>query len=67
MKNDTIDRQLPPIILNMKKIMVFTAAAFLFSGMAFAHGDDKNKAKAKKTSAKTCGKQCGKKREESKS
>lgn len=49
----------------MKKIMVLAAAAFLFSGVAFAHGDEKGK--TKKGSAKTCGKQCGKKKEESKS
>ena len=45
----------------MKKIMMLATAAFLFSGVAFAHGDKgKNKDKAKKTCTKASGKCCGK-------
>jgi hypothetical protein len=47
----------------MKKIVLFATAAFLFSGVAFAHGDKgKDKGKKPKT-VKTCsGKECGKKK-----
>jgi len=39
---------------------MLATAAFLFSGVSFAHGDKgKNKEKAKKCS-KACGKTCGK-------
>ncbi|MEO6315438.1 MAG: hypothetical protein ABIU63_00905 [Chitinophagaceae bacterium] len=45
----------------MKKVLMFATAAFLFSGVAFAHGDKgKNKDKAKKTCTKGSGKCCGK-------
>ena len=44
----------------MKKLLMLAAAAFLISGVAFAHGDKgKNKEKAKKTCSKG-GKCCGK-------
>ena len=44
----------------MKKILMLATAAFLISGVGFAHGDkDKNKEKAKKTCSKG-GKCCGK-------
>jgi len=45
----------------MKKILMLATAAFLVSGVAFAHGGDKgkNKEKAKKTCTKG-GKCCGK-------
>ncbi len=44
----------------MKKIMILATAAFLFSGVAFAHGD---KGKSKEKTKKTCtkgGKCCSK-------
>ncbi|MEO5595109.1 MAG: hypothetical protein ABIR15_18970 [Chitinophagaceae bacterium] len=44
----------------MKKLLMLTTAAFLISGVSFAHGDKgKNKEKAKKTCTKG-GKCCGK-------
>ncbi len=44
----------------MKKVFMLATAAFLISGVAFAHGDKgKNKDKAKKTCTKG-GKCCGK-------
>ena len=46
--------------LHMKKILMLATAAFLISGVAFAHGDKgKNKEKAKKCT-KASGKCCGK-------
>jgi hypothetical protein len=47
----------------MKKILMFATAAFLFSGVAFGHGDKgKEKGKKKQKTHKTCpGKECGKK------
>jgi hypothetical protein len=43
------------------KIWVLATAAFLATGVSFAHdGGDKGKGK-KKTAPKTCGKECGKK------
>ncbi len=47
----------------MKKLMVFAAVAFFFTGVSFAHNGDKGKGKdkGKKTCMKGCpGKQCGK-------
>jgi len=50
----------------MKKLLILTTAAFLISGISFAHEKDKGKDKGKK--AKTCctkgcpGKECGKKK-----
>jgi hypothetical protein len=54
------------ITINFKtmraKIWVLVTAAFLASGVGFAHdGGDKGKGKGKKTAPKTCGKECGKK------
>jgi hypothetical protein len=54
------------ITINFKtmraKIWVLAMAAFLVSGVGFAHdGGDKGKGKGKKTAPKTCGKECGKK------
>lgn len=50
----------------MKKLLLLAAAAFLVSGVAFAHDDHgKGKAKAKKTCSKD-GKCCGKKSAEEK-
>jgi hypothetical protein len=53
----------------MKKLLILSTAAFLFSGVAFAHnGGDKDKGKkekkkTEKTCTKTCpGKECGKKK-----
>jgi len=46
----------------MKKIFVLATAAFLVSGISFAHDGDKGKVKNKKTCSKTCGKECGKKK-----
>ena len=44
----------------MKKVLMLATAAFLISGVAFAHGDKgKTKEKAKKTCTKG-GKCCGK-------
>lgn len=48
----------------MKKILILSTAAFLFSGIAFAANGEKGKDKGKKKEKthKTCsGKECGKK------
>ena len=44
----------------MKKLLMLATAAFLISGVAFAHGDKDKKVKAKKTCTKASGKCCGK-------
>jgi hypothetical protein len=53
----------------MKKLLILSTAAFLFTGVAFANGGDKGKDKGKKpakttkTCTKSCpGKECGKKK-----
>jgi len=48
----------------MNKILIFSTAAFLFSGVAFANGDKgKEKGKKKEKTHTTCsGKECGKKK-----
>ena len=50
-------------IVDMKPILLFATAAFLFSGVSFANGDKgKEKGKKKEKTHKTCpGKECGKK------
>ncbi len=51
----------------MKKVLMLATAAFLISGVAFAHDGDKGKAKEK--AKKTCtkgGKCCGKKEDKAK-
>jgi hypothetical protein len=52
----------------MKKLLVLAMAAFLVSGVSFAHnGGDKGKGKGKKPHTKTCpGKECSKKKEAAK-
>jgi hypothetical protein len=50
----------------MKKLLMLATAAFLISGVSFAHGDKtKTKEKAKKTCTKG-GKCCGKKEDKEK-
>ena len=49
----------------MKKLFMLATAAFLFSGVAFAH--DGGSKKSKKECKKECGKSCGKKSSDKKS
>lgn len=44
----------------MKKILMLATAAFLVSGVAFAHGDDKKCAKGKECCKKGDKKECSK-------